>query len=112
MPQPSSMRTLRAILSFYSSFAFVGFLLTAACLGTLYTTGLAMFTLLFWLKVGTMWIIYYFTDNNKNKEYYYYDNLGISKRMLWIPALSFDFILFMGSMVALMLKMNEAQTGG
>ena len=106
------MRTLRAILSFYSSFAFVGFLLTAACLGTLYSTGLAMFTLLFWLKVGTMWIIYYFTDNNKRKEYYYYDNLGISKSTLWIPALVLDFIVFMASMVALMLRMNGAQTGG
>jgi hypothetical protein len=106
------MRTLRAILSFYSSFAFVGFLLTAACLGTLYSTGLAMFTLLFWLKVGTMWIIYYFTDNIKRKEYYYYDNLGISKSTLWIPALVLDFIVFMASMVALMLRINGAQTGG
>lgn len=105
------MRTLRAILSFYSSFAFVGFLLTAACLVTLYSTGLAMFTLLFWLKLGTMWIIYYFTDNNKRKEYYYYDNLGISKRSLWIPALVLDFIVFMASMVALMLRMNGVQTG-
>ena len=105
------MRTFRAILSFYSSFAFVGFVLTAACLGTLYTTGLAMFTLLFWLKVGTMWIIYYFVDHNKRKEYYYFDNLGISKSTLWIPALAFDFLLFIVSTVILMLKMNGAQTG-
>ena len=106
------MRTLRAILSFYSSFAFVGFLLTAACLSTLYTTGIAMFTLIFWLKVGTMWIIFYFTNSNKKKEYYYYDNLGISKPTLWIPALALDFMVFIISMVVLMLKMNEAQTGG
>jgi len=106
------MRIFRAILSFYSSFAIVGFLLTAALLGTLYTTGLAMFTLLFWLKVGTMWIIYYFTDNNKRKEYYYYDNIGISKLTLWIPALAVDFIVFMASMVVLMLSMNVAQTRG
>ena len=106
------MRTLRAIYSFYSSFAFIGFLLTAVCLSTLYTTGIAMFTLLFWLKVGTMWLIFYFTDNNKRKEYYYYDNLGISKRTLWIPALVLDFMVFMVSMVVLMLKMNGAQTGG
>ena len=106
------MRTLRAILSFYSSFAFVGFLLTAACLTIVYTNGIATFTLLFWFKVGTMWIIYYFINSNKRKEYYYYDNLGISKRTLWIPALSVDFMVFMGSMVALMLRMNDAQTGG
>jgi NADH:ubiquinone oxidoreductase subunit 2 (subunit N) len=106
------MRTLRAILSFYSSFAFVGFLLTAFCLGTLYVTGLAMFVFLFWLKVGTMWLIYIFTDNSKRNEYYYYDNLGISKRTLWIPALALDFIVFMTSMVVLMLNMNGAQTGG
>jgi len=106
------MRTLRAIISFYSSFAFVGFLLTAICLNTLYITGLAMFTLLFWFKVGTMWIIFYFTNSNKKKEYYYYDNLGISKRTLWVPALAVDFLVFMASMVVLMLKMNEAQTGG
>jgi hypothetical protein len=99
------MGTLRAMLSFYSSFAFAGILLTAACLGTLYTTGLAMFTLLFWLKVGTMWIIYYFVNNLKQKEYYYYDNLGISKTTLWIPALAFDFVVFLSSMVALMLKL-------
>jgi NADH:ubiquinone oxidoreductase subunit 2 (subunit N) len=106
------MRILRAILSFYSSFAFVGFLLTATCLGTLYTTGIAMFTLIFWFKVGTMWIIFYFTNSNKKKEYYYYDNLGISKRTLWIPALALDFMVFIISMVVLMLNMNGAQTGG
>lgn len=106
------MRTIRAILSFYSSFAFVGFLLTAACLTIVFTKGIATFKLLFWFKVGTMWIIFNFTNRNKKKEYYYYDNLGISKRTLWIPALSVDFTVFMGSMVALMLKMNEAQTGG
>ena len=78
MPEPLSMRTLRAILSFYSSFAFVGFLLTAACLVSVYTTGIAMFTFLFWIKFGTMWLIYYFTDSYKRQEYYYYDNLGIS----------------------------------
>ena len=105
------MRTLRAILSFYCSFAFVGFLLTAACLVSVYTTGIAMFTFLFWFKIGTMWLIYYFTDSYKRKEYYYYDNLGISKRTLWIPALAFDFTVFMVSMVVLMLKMNGAQAG-
>ena len=106
------MRTFRAILSFYSSFAFVGFLLTAACLTIVYTSGIATFTLLFWFKVGTMWIIYCFINSSKRKEYYYYDNLGISKRTLWIPALAVDFTVFMGSMVALMLKINDAQTGG
>ena len=59
-----------------------------------------------------MWIIFYFTNSNKKKEYYYYDNLGISKRTLWVPALAVDFLVFMASMVVLMLKMNEAQTGG
>ena len=100
------------MLSFYSSFAFAGFLLTAACLGTLYTTGIAMFTFLFWIKAGTMWIIYYFVDHHKRKEYYYYDNLGISKRALWIPALALDFLVFIVSTIVLMLKMNGSQTGG
>ena len=106
------MRTLRAMLSFYSSFAFFGFLMTAVCLATLSNTGLAMFTFLFWIKVGTMWIIFYFINKNKKKEYYYYDNLGISRRILWIPALTFDFVVFVVSMVSLMVKMNGAQTGG
>jgi hypothetical protein len=105
------MRTFRAILSFYSSFAFLGFLLTAACLTIVYTNGIATFTLLFWFKIGTMWLTYYFTDSYKSKEYYYYDNLGISKRTLWVPALAFDFTVFMVSMVVLMLKMNGAQAG-
>jgi len=104
-----NIRTLRSILSFYQSFAFVGFLLTAACMVTLYTTGIAMFTFLFWFKIGTLWLIYYFVDSYKRNEYYYYDNLGISKRKLWIPSLVFDFTLFLITMVVLMLKMNGAQ---
>ncbi|MEK7719056.1 MAG: hypothetical protein AAB347_05520 [Bacteroidota bacterium] len=67
------MRTFRAILSFYNSFAFLGFLLTAACLTIVFTNGIVMFTILFWFKIGTMWLIYYFTDSYKSKEYYYYD---------------------------------------
>lgn len=42
----------------------------------------------------TMALIYYFININKKKEYYYYQNLGISKTLLWAASLTFDFILF------------------
>lgn len=57
--------------------------------------GLNFFGLLFWFKIATLGLIFYFINNYKNKEYYYYQNLGISKMFLWAIILIFDFLLFL-----------------
>lgn len=93
------MRTLRLILTFYSSFVFVSFLSTLSCLSIIYIHGEKTLTALFWFKAVTLGMIYYVINSYKKREFYYYKNLGVSKRMLWIPTLSFDFFLFLVLMI-------------
>jgi len=44
--------------------------------------------------MASLGLTYYFINSYKNKEYYYYQNLGLSKALLWIAILTFDFALF------------------
>lgn len=57
--------------------------------------GYSSFFGIFWSKILTMGITYYLIDSTKKNEYYYYRNLGVSKPLLWIASLSFDFVLFL-----------------
>lgn len=57
--------------------------------------GFSSFFGIFWSKILTMGITYYLIDSTKKNEYYYYRNLGVSKSLLWIASLSFDFVLFL-----------------
>ncbi len=68
--------------------------ITIACLVLFWEYGFGIFSTLFWFKISTLGLTFYFIDNYKNKEYYYYQNLGVSKVLLWSVALSFDFALF------------------
>lgn len=47
-----------------------------------------------------MGFIITFIDNYRKKEYYYYQNLGLSKTALWSSSLIFDFVLFLGLIIA------------
>ena len=72
----------------------LSFLITATCLVLFWEYGFGVFSTLFWFKIGTLGLTFYFINNYKNKEYYYYQNLGVSKVLLWSATLSFDFALF------------------
>ncbi|MEO5594225.1 MAG: hypothetical protein ABIR15_21580 [Chitinophagaceae bacterium] len=87
-------KTIRLIITFYKSFFLAASLITACCLVLFYEYGLSIFAVLFWLKAITLGITFYFINSYKNKEYYYYQNLGISKALLWTTTLIFDFALF------------------
>ncbi len=39
-------------------------------------------------------MIFYFINRNQQKEYKYYQNLGLSKKMLWLTTICFDFTIF------------------
>jgi hypothetical protein len=54
---------------------------------------------LFWSKVLTGAVIYFFVNEYKQKEYYYYHNLGLSKKQLWVATAGFDFGVFILSIV-------------
>ncbi|QCR21518.1 hypothetical protein C1N53_03585 [Pontibacter sp. SGAir0037] len=58
-------------------------------------SGYSLFAAVFWFKIISLGIIFYFINSYKSKEYYYYQNLGVSKVMLWGTTLTFDFTLFL-----------------
>jgi len=88
------LKTIRLIWTFYRSFIFVSLVITACCLSIFWAYGFSAFSGLFWLKIVSQGLTYYFVNSYKDKEYYYYYNLSISKRMLWVVTLTFDFALF------------------
>ncbi|OKL40269.1 hypothetical protein A3841_18260 [Pontibacter flavimaris] len=53
-----------------------------------------IFGMLFWFKVASLGLIYYFINSYKRKHYYYYLNLGLSRTVLWAATLGFDLFLF------------------
>lgn len=89
------LRTIRLILTFYKSFFIANFIITAVCIDIFWKYGMATFFEIFWFKVISLGMIFYFIREFKAKQFYYYQNLGISKMLLWVTTLTFDFGLFM-----------------
>jgi hypothetical protein len=87
-------RIIRLIFTFYRGFILVSFFITAICVELFWKYGLSIYATLFWFKLSTLGVIYYFVNTNKAREYYYFRNLGISKALLWTSTLIFDFICF------------------
>lgn len=88
------LKTIKLIWTFYQSCLLYSLLINISCLVLFYQYGFGIFTVLFWFKIITLGISYYFINSNKQKEYYYYRNLGVSKSLLWTSTLIFDFVLF------------------
>lgn len=59
-----------------------------------YTNESSVISTLFWFKVLTSGLFYYYVNTYKANEYYYYKNLGLSKLQLWISSITIDFIIF------------------
>lgn len=94
---------IRLIFTFYKSFAFVNFLITLACIKIINQFGFNSFTVLFWFKIITLGLVFYFINDRKKEEFYYYKNLGVTKKTLWIVTITFDLILFI-TLIFLTLK--------
>ena len=88
------LKTIRIIWTFYRSFLLATALITACCLELFWKYGFSIFVVLFWFKIATLGLIFYFINEYRQKEYYYYYNLGVSKGLLWATILVFDFALF------------------
>jgi len=82
------------LLTFYRSFFFPNFLITLICAALLWEYGLSIFTTLFWLKLSSMALVFYYIRSYKKKEFYYYQSLGLTRSFLWISTLSFDLALY------------------
>ena|ERR1700710_1779744 len=82
------------IWTFYKSFILPSTTITICCLYLFNKYGFSIFSTLFWFKIATLALTFYYINAYKNKEYYYYQNLGISKILLWTTTFIFDFSLF------------------
>ncbi|HEY6954246.1 MAG TPA: hypothetical protein VI385_03335 [Flavisolibacter sp.] len=69
--------------------------ITACCLNLFWNYGFSIFFELFWFKIATLGLTFYYINGYKNKEYYYYQNLGVSRLLLWASTIVFDFALFL-----------------
>jgi hypothetical protein len=87
------MRTLKLIARFYSGIFFVNLLITLGSIPAIHAHKLL--GAIFWFKLITIGIVFYFTASYKKKELYYYQNLGLSKLMLGVTTSLFDFLLWL-----------------
>ena len=91
--------TIRLICTFYRNFLLLSAIITAFCARAFWLYGFAGFFGIFWCKVATLGLTYYFINTSKKNEYYYYQNLGVAKTLLWTATLSLDLLLFLLSLV-------------
>lgn len=106
LPTIKMKTTVRLIITFYKSFALASNFITLACLFLISLYGkkaIYIIQALFWFKIISLGIIFYYIHNYKKDEFYYYINLGLSKKRLWITTFAFDFILFL---ILLILTLN------
>lgn len=88
------LKTVRLILTFYRSFFLACIIITGCCLIPIYQYGLKSFFGIFWLKIASLGLVFYFINTFKSKEFFYYQNLGIAKELLWGLTLLIDFVIF------------------
>jgi hypothetical protein len=92
-------KIIRLLITFYKNFFFFNSLITLACLILFREYGSPILGVLFWLKLSTLGLTYYFIRSYKSKEFYYYQNLGVSKTLLWTFTLGLDFCLFISLLI-------------
>ncbi|WP_143961362.1 hypothetical protein [Litoribacter populi] len=86
-------KNIRLLTTFYMSFATVSLFISGISITILFFNFKA-FGMLFWFKIFTSWLIIFFLNDDLKKEFYYFQNMGFSKRELWIWSMSFDFLVF------------------
>jgi hypothetical protein len=88
-------RTIRLLVTFYRSFFLLNTLITLVCLFLFREYGFSIFFILFWLKLASLALVFFYIRSYKHKEFYYYQNLGLSRRLLWTTTFLFDFALYL-----------------
>jgi hypothetical protein len=88
-------RTIRLLLTFYRSFFLLNTLITLVCLFLFREYGFSIFFILFWLKLASLALVFFYIRSYKQKEFYYYQNLGLSRQFLWTTTILFDFALYL-----------------
>jgi hypothetical protein len=97
------LKIIKLIITFYRSYFFSSFLITSIFLFIFWEYGYSIFSTLFWGKLATLYIIHNFIKRYKKSDFYYYQNLGLSKAVLWVYTLSFDILLY----IFLIIQVNK-----
>jgi hypothetical protein len=90
-----AIKKIRLLATFYKSFFIASFIINLCCISLFWLNGMGIFVVIFWFKIASLGLTYYFLNSYKNKEYYYYYNLGISKLGLWAFTLIFDLVCYL-----------------
>lgn len=93
------LRFIRIVATFYRSFFFASIVISSICISIFTQQGAAALPGLFWFKVATLGIIYFFVTAYLSKQFFYYRNLGISKFILWTTSFGIDLLLFIILMI-------------
>jgi len=87
-------KNIKLYLEFYKSFCFASILISFVCAYFFIKYGVSVYAPLFWFKIITLALIFYYIKEYKSKEFYFYKNLGVGKKVLWIFSISFDLIIY------------------
>jgi hypothetical protein len=90
----SVFKILRLSWGFYLGFIISSLIITMCCSFLFWEYRFDILMTLIWLKIATLVITFVFINSYKGNEYYYYQNLGISKILLWTCSLLIDLIIF------------------
>lgn len=88
------LKRIGLLFTFYKSYLIPSLLITFVCIYFFSLFGGSALGVLLWFKILTLGATVYFIGSYKENEFYYYQNLGISKSVLWISTITFDFALF------------------
>jgi len=92
-------RGIRIVFTFYSSYFIAGLIISLACASIVLSTGLTAMSGVLLIKTVSLVIIYFFISAYKHQEFYYYQNLGFSKKRIWVFSIIADLILFIMLMI-------------
>ena len=93
------LRHIRIVLTFYSSYYITSLIISLACASIVLSAGLTAMSGVLLIKTLSLVIIYFFISAYKRQEFYYYQNLGFSKKRIWVFSIMADVMLFFMLMI-------------
>jgi len=87
-------KKVNLFFTFYKSFCFASIVISIVCAYFLIIYGVSAYFFLFWFKIITSALIFFYIREYKSKEFCFYKNLGISKKALWIFSFLLDFTVY------------------
>lgn len=82
------------LFKFYQFFIVFSLFISVCCLVTWLKFGWVAFQAIFWLKMISYFLIYFFISAYKKHQFFYFHNLGFSVRVLWVSTFAIDLLVF------------------